>query len=149
MGNAIVTILLTWFMAFIRYNLVDVIHVITFDGVTSLLAIFSRYVSSFFIKIWKEIIARIEMLCQRNQISINFIYEVFGKSLEIAENRVAITRRDVPAPMNLSPKSDISINKVEYPKSHSINVGINVFSNWFVKLRIIWIWMVNRADFFE
>ena len=69
------------------------------------------------------------MLCQRNQISINFIYEVFGKSLEMAENRVASTRRDVPAPMNLSPKSDISINKVEYPKSHSINVGINVFSN--------------------
>ena len=86
------------------------------------------------------------MLCQRNQISINFIYEVFGRSLEIAENRVAITRRDVPAPMNLSPKSDISINKVEYPNNHKMNVGKNVFKNWVVNILSSLIKMMNSVD---
>ena len=75
------------------------------------------------------------MLCQRNQISINFIYEVLGKSLEIAENRVAITRRDVPAPINRSLKSDKGMNSVEYPKSHRVKEGIKVFRSWFVKSR--------------
>ena len=82
-------------------------------------------------------ITRIEMLCQRNQISMSFIYAVFGRSSEIEENRVAITRRDVPAPMNRSLKSDISINRVEYPKSQRINVGIKVLRSWFVKFRVM------------
>ena len=77
------------------------------------------------------------MLCQRNQISISFMYDVLGRSFEMAANRVAITRREVPAPINLSLKSDISINMVEYPNSHSINVGIKVFRRWLVKFRII------------
>ena len=62
------------------------------------------------------------MLCQRNQISISFTYDVLGRPLEMEENRVAITRRDVPAPMNRSLNSEMLTNNVEYPKSHRINL---------------------------
>ena len=93
-------------------------------------------------------IPRIEILCHRNQVSISFIYDVFGRSLEVEANWVANTRRDVPAPMNRSLKSPISINKVEYPKSHRIKVGIKVVRSWLVKSRVMRMFKAYLVDLF-
>ena len=126
-----------WCIALIPSNLIDGIHLIVSNSVTSFFSLLSRYTCSLLRIIWQNIIARIVKLCQRNQRSISFMYEVFGRSFEIASNRVAITRRDVPAPMNRSLKSATSINNVEYPNNHRINVGIKMFRSWFVKFRIM------------
>ena len=62
---------------------------------------------------------------------MNFVYAVFGKSLFTALIRVAMTRREVPDPINRlsNPFSLGSIKSVEYPNSHKITVGKNVFKN--------------------
>ena len=132
-----ITISFIWRIVFIPSNLIDGIHLIVSNSITSFFSRFPRYTCSLLRMIWQNIIARIVKLCQRNQRSMSFMYDVFGRSFEIASNRVAITRRDVPAPMNRSLKSATSINNVEYPNNHRINVGMKMFRSWFVKFRIM------------
>ena len=76
---------------------------------------------------WYAMIAKVLKMCQRNQTSINFKYEVLGMSALIAFSNVAITNRAVPAPMNRSLGFPMSIKRVEYPNSHKRTVGKNVF----------------------
>ena len=81
--------------------------------------------------IWYAIMANTETTCHKNQTSINFMYDVLGRSLFTAFINVAITRRAVPAPIKrlLNPSSVGSIKRVEYPNSQRITVGKNVFKN--------------------
>ena len=92
---------------------------------------------------WYAMIAKVLKMCQRNQTSINFKYEVLGMSALIAFSRVAITRRAVPAPMNRSLGFSMSMKRVEYPKSHKRLVGKNVFKSWLVNIRRIGMVNIN------
>ena len=63
---------------------------------------------------------------QRNHKSMYLKYDVLGRDLFIELKRDANTNNDVTVPMNLSLKSSMVMNKVEYPKSHKRNVGMKV-----------------------
>ena len=53
-------------------------------------------------------------------------YDVLGSDMLIELKRDAKTSSDVTVPINLSLKSSIPMNKVEYPSSHKRKVGIKV-----------------------
>ena len=96
------------------------------NSCTSLSSAFLEYLRIPSNMMWYVIIAEIFIICHTNQISINFKYDVLGRSLLIAFSRVAMTRRAVPAPINLSLGCSIPIKRVEYPNNHKRNVGRNV-----------------------
>ena len=69
---------------------------------------------------------RIEVMYQRNHISMYLKYDVLGNSSFFAFKSATRTSKVVTDPMNLSEKSLRSMKRVKYASDQSNDVGTNV-----------------------
>ena len=111
---------------------------------------FSKCLRTLSITMWYIRMTNRDTTCHKNHRSINFIYEVLGKSALIEFRKVAMTRTAVADPINLSlkPASFGSINRVVYPKSQSISDGTKAMVIWFVYKRTKLILTIFDVDSF-